>query len=115
MAHKEEGHPRGDRSFPTLGSPGSPTGAARSYESGLPSLTPSSNAQEACAWCHAIIKPGTLPATHGICKPCSEKFQKEAEDVVNNVDTSDDDEPEELLQPRTSEEFASRQTPSGGW
>lgn len=79
-----------------------------------------SNAREICAWCQTITKPGTLPATDGICEPCREKFLAEAEARANphteaREEEADREEPEEPLPPRTSGEFAERQRPDGGW
>ena len=31
--------------------------------------------QRECSWCHTILTPGTLPATHGICPPCVRKLE----------------------------------------
>jgi len=31
--------------------------------------------QRECAWCHTVLQPGTLPATHGICPACVAKLE----------------------------------------
>jgi hypothetical protein len=72
--------------------------------------------QETCAWCDLVMNPGTLPATHGICPACAVSFKAEAQAVVNpHLDTEDREQQDELLPARPSDEFASRQTPDGGW
>jgi hypothetical protein len=122
----EEGTREGGAQFsPTLGSPVSPAGAIRSSE-GLPSLTAQATAAVVCSWCIKTITEGTVPVTHGICGPCEAKFRVEAQAILDRADeversvnphndTSDREEPEELLPARPSDEFASRQRPDGGW
>lgn len=29
-----------------------------------------------CAWCGVLIRPGKLPASHGICPACAETLRK---------------------------------------
>lgn len=71
---------------------------------------------EICAWCNKTMHDGKHPATRGICPACAVTFRTEAEAIINpHNDTSDREEPEELLPARRSDEFASRQTPDGGW
>lgn len=39
-----------------------------------------------CAWCKKIEKPGTLPASHGICDECAAKLQEEIDEIVEHDD-----------------------------
>ena len=32
-----------------------------------------------CAWCGFVIRPGKLPASHGICPRCAENERKKLE------------------------------------
>ena len=34
-----------------------------------------------CAWCDTAMRPGTLPASHGLCKPCEAKYFPELDEV----------------------------------
>ncbi len=36
---------------------------------------PLATMQRVCAWCHTVMAPGTLPATHGICPTCAQKLE----------------------------------------
>ena len=64
----------------------------------------------------AIDDPANGRVSHGYCEPCGVQFTREAYAIMNpHVDTEDREEPEELLPPRTSAEFAALQRPAGGW
>lgn len=37
-----------------------------------------------CAWCQALIRDGTLPASHGICEGCK-KILLHSENVIREA------------------------------
>lgn len=39
-----------------------------------------------CAWCGKVLREGTLPASHGICRECKRAMQAEADAVVEAMD-----------------------------
>jgi hypothetical protein len=38
---------------------------------------PDVSPQVLCAWCSDLIRPGALPASHGICQRCSVQLHAE--------------------------------------
>jgi len=30
-----------------------------------------------CAWCDVVLRPGTLPVSHGLCETCAARFDAE--------------------------------------
>lgn len=44
-----------------------------------------------CAWCQTIMKPGFVPATHGICPQCQEGLYEEFEQIKQERRNGGDD------------------------
>lgn len=38
-----------------------------------------------CAWCSELLRDGTLPASHGMCSRCRDKFEQDAQLLVTQV------------------------------
>lgn len=30
-----------------------------------------------CAWCGVVIRPGKMPVSHGVCRECADRLEKE--------------------------------------
>jgi len=41
-----------------------------------------------CGWCKVEMRPGTLPATHGICPGCHKKLEDQIEARARTKETN---------------------------
>lgn len=42
-----------------------------------------------CAWCDLTMRPGTLPASHGICDTCRQALEDDADEILNRVESTE--------------------------